>query len=58
MRAGPIEQRTRDLRELGALIDAGALEVKIDSTYDFDRAAEAFARVETRQAKGKVVEVG
>jgi alcohol dehydrogenase len=49
----------RDLRELGALIDAGALEVRIDSTYAFDQAAEAFARVETRRAKGKVViEVG
>jgi hypothetical protein len=44
-----------DLRELGAIIDAGALEMRIDSTCDFDRAAEAFARVETRRAKGKVV---
>ncbi|MGN9788925.1 zinc-binding dehydrogenase [Nonomuraea sp. ZG12] len=45
--------------ELGELIDAGALEVRIDSTYGFDRTAEAFARVETRRAKGKVVvEVG
>lgn len=44
-----------DLRELGTLVDAGALEVKIDSTYGFDRAAEAFARVETRHARGKVV---
>jgi NADPH:quinone reductase-like Zn-dependent oxidoreductase len=49
----------RDLREPGELIDAGALEARIDSTYGFDRAAEAFARVETRRAKGKVVvEVG
>ncbi|HUQ56396.1 NADP-dependent oxidoreductase [Lentzea sp.] len=44
-----------DLRELGSLIDDGALRVKIDSTYDFARAAEAFARVESRRAKGKVV---
>ncbi|MEV4844642.1 NADP-dependent oxidoreductase [Micromonospora matsumotoense] len=44
-----------DLRELGSLIDDGALRVKIDSTYDFARADEALARVETRRAKGKVV---
>ena len=44
-----------DLRELGSLIDGGALRVKIDSTYDFSQADEAFARVETRRAKGKVV---
>lgn len=44
-----------DLRELGSLIDDGALRVKVDSTYDFTRAAEAFARVESRRAKGKVV---
>ncbi|MER6827363.1 NADP-dependent oxidoreductase [Streptosporangium sp. NPDC000563] len=44
-----------DLRELGRLIDAGALEVRIDSVFPFDRAAEAFSRVETRRARGKVV---
>jgi alcohol dehydrogenase len=44
-----------ELRKLGTLIDAGALEVIIDSTFGFDQAAEAFARVETRHAKGKVI---
>ncbi|WP_434445964.1 NADP-dependent oxidoreductase [Lentzea sp. E54] len=44
-----------DLRELGSLIDDGAVRVKVDSTYDFTRAAEALARVESRRAKGKVV---
>lgn len=44
-----------DLRELGSLIDDGALRVKVDSTYDFTQATEAFARVESRRAKGKVV---
>ncbi|WKU05652.1 NADP-dependent oxidoreductase [Micromonospora sp. HUAS LYJ1] len=44
-----------DLHQLGRLIDAGTLPVKIDSTYPFDRAAQAFTRVETRRAKGKVV---
>ncbi|MFD5826139.1 NADP-dependent oxidoreductase, partial [Lentzea sp. NPDC060358] len=44
-----------DLRELAALVDTGVLRVKIDSTYPFDRAADAFARVESRRAKGKVV---
>ncbi|MFI7024178.1 NADP-dependent oxidoreductase [Micromonospora sp. NPDC049900] len=45
----------QDLRDLGVLVDSGLLPVKIDSTYRFDQAAEAFARVETRRAKGKVV---
>ncbi|MFI7079653.1 NADP-dependent oxidoreductase [Micromonospora sp. NPDC049903] len=45
----------QDLRELGALIDSGVLQVRIDSAYRFDQAVEAFARVETRRAKGKVV---
>jgi alcohol dehydrogenase len=44
-----------DLRDLGRLVDSGTLPVKIDSTYRFDQAAEALARVETRRAKGKVV---
>ncbi|GAB3434424.1 NADP-dependent oxidoreductase [Actinophytocola sediminis] len=44
-----------DLRVLSSLIDGGALRVKIDSTYDFDQAADAFARVASRRAKGKVV---
>jgi alcohol dehydrogenase len=44
-----------DLRELASLIDHGALRVKVDSIYDFDQAADAFARVESRRAKGKVV---
>lgn len=49
----------QDLRELGRLVDAGALDVTVDSTFDFDRVAEAFSRVESRRAKGKVVvEVG
>ncbi|GGP04006.1 NADP-dependent oxidoreductase [Nonomuraea glycinis] len=44
-----------DLKELTALIDSGDLEIMLDSTYDFEHAADAFARVETRRAKGKVV---
>jgi alcohol dehydrogenase len=44
-----------DLRELASLIDHGALRVKVDRIYDFDQAADAFARVESRRAKGKVV---
>lgn len=46
-----------DLRALGALVDAGGIEVMIDSTHAFERAVEAFARVATRRAKGKVVVV-
>jgi alcohol dehydrogenase len=46
---------SEDLKELSALIDSGDMEIMLDSTYDFEHAADAFARVETRRAKGKVV---
>jgi len=45
----------QDLRELARLIDIGSLEVPVDSTFAFTQAADAFARVESRRAKGKVV---
>ena len=44
------------LRELGALYDAGVLRPVIDSTFAFDKAVEAMAYVEQGRAKaGKVV---
>ncbi|MGI5440741.1 NADP-dependent oxidoreductase [Streptomyces shenzhenensis] len=42
-----------DLRTLADLIDSGRLHVPIDSRFTFDDAAAAFARVESRHAKGK-----
>lgn len=44
-----------DLRTLAELVDDGALSIPIDSRFPFPDAAAAFARVESRRAKGKVV---
>ncbi len=44
------------LRELGALYDAGALRPVIDSTFPFEQTTEAMAYVEQGRTKaGKVV---
>ena len=44
------------LRELGALCDAGVLRPVIDSTYPFEQTSEAIAYVEQGRTKaGKVV---
>ncbi|MGW4728129.1 zinc-binding dehydrogenase [Streptomyces shenzhenensis] len=44
-----------DLRTLADLIDSGRLHVPIDSRFAFDDAPTAFARMESRHAKGKVI---
>jgi NADPH:quinone reductase-like Zn-dependent oxidoreductase len=43
------------LRELGALVDAGAIRPVIDRVFPFDATADALAYVESGRAKGKVV---
>lgn len=43
------------LREIGALIDAGAIRPVVDRVYPFESMGEALAYVETGRAKGKVV---
>jgi NADPH:quinone reductase-like Zn-dependent oxidoreductase len=43
------------LRELGALIDAGVLRPVIDRVFPFGESAKALAFLETGRAKGKVV---
>ena len=43
------------LREIGALIDAGAIRPLVDRVYPFESIKEALAHVETGRAKGKVV---
>lgn len=43
------------LREIGALIDAGAIRPVVDRVFPFERTADALAYVETGRAKGKVV---
>ena len=43
------------LREIGALIDAGAIRPVVDRVYPIESIAEALAYVESGRAKGKVV---
>ena len=43
------------LAELVRLVDAGELDVRIDSRFALEQYAEAFARLESRRAKGKVL---
>lgn len=44
-----------DLREIARLVEAGALEVVIDSVYPFERIAQAMEQLEAGRAKGKIV---
>lgn len=51
-----MQARGAQLRELGALYDAGALRPVIDTTFPFEQTAEAMAYVEQGRTKaGKVV---
>ena len=43
------------LRELGSLIDSGALRPVVDRVFPFQSTTEALAYVEKGRAKGKVV---
>jgi NADPH:quinone reductase-like Zn-dependent oxidoreductase len=43
------------LREIGALIDAGVVRPVLDRVFPFDETIAALAYVETGRAKGKVV---
>jgi NADPH:quinone reductase-like Zn-dependent oxidoreductase len=43
------------LRQIGTLVDAGALRPVVDRVYPFEAIAEALAHVESGRAKGKVV---
>jgi NADPH:quinone reductase-like Zn-dependent oxidoreductase len=43
------------LREIGALIDAGIIRPVVDRVYAFEETKEALARVEEGRARGKVV---
>ena len=50
-----VEPDREQLIELARLADAGELLPAIDSTYPLERAQEAFARVEERGKRGKIV---
>jgi alcohol dehydrogenase len=43
------------LREIGALIDSGAIRPVVDRVFPFESTREAMDYVETGRAKGKVV---
>jgi NADPH:quinone reductase-like Zn-dependent oxidoreductase len=43
------------LREIGALFDAGVLRPVVDRVFPFDETAQALAYIERGRAKGKVV---
>lgn len=45
----------QQLRQIGALIDAGAIRPVVDRIFPFEATNEALAHVETGRAKGKVV---
>ncbi|WOO84051.1 NADP-dependent oxidoreductase domain containing protein [Vanrija pseudolonga] len=45
----------RQLQELSDLVSEGKLRVVVDSTYKFEDYAQAFARLESKRSKGKVV---
>lgn len=45
----------QQLREIGSLIDAGAIRPVVDRVFPFESTNEALAYVETGRAKGKVV---
>jgi NADPH:quinone reductase-like Zn-dependent oxidoreductase len=44
-----------ELRELGSLIDSGAIRPVVDRVFPFESTTEALAYVEKGRAKGKVV---
>lgn len=44
-----------ELREIGALADAGILKPVVDRVFAFGAASDALAFVETSRARGKVV---
>lgn len=50
-----VRSNTEDLNELAAMVETGALKPVIDSVYEFDNYQDAFKRIESRHAKGKVV---
>jgi alcohol dehydrogenase len=45
----------RQLREISALLDAGAIRPVLDRVFPFESTNEALAHVETGRARGKVV---
>jgi NADPH:quinone reductase-like Zn-dependent oxidoreductase len=50
-----VRSNTEDLNELAAMVETGTLKPVIDSVYEFDNYREAFKRIESRHARGKVV---
>jgi NADPH:quinone reductase-like Zn-dependent oxidoreductase len=54
-----VRPRTADFATLGAWLAAGKVRAVIDSRHALDRVSDAFARLESKRARGKiVVEIG
>lgn len=50
-----LEPRSDQLKAIADLIDSGKVRVIVDSTYPIEEYAEAFAKLETGHARGKIV---
>ncbi|KAL8906526.1 MAG: hypothetical protein Q9207_001964 [Kuettlingeria erythrocarpa] len=49
------EQKVQDLQQMAELVQAGKVKAVIDSRFPFGQAAEAFAKLKTGRARGKIV---
>lgn len=50
-----IQSRTRDLELIDAWVRENKLHAVVDSTFGFEQVHEAFARLESRRARGKII---
>lgn len=50
-----IRSNTPDLMELSQMVEQGLVKPVIDQVFNFEQFPEAFARLETRHARGKIV---
>lgn len=50
-----IRSNTQDLREIAQMVDQGLIKPVIDQVFDLEQFPEAFACLETRHARGKIV---
>jgi NADPH:quinone reductase-like Zn-dependent oxidoreductase len=49
------ENKIEDLRKIAEWVESGELKISIDSKYGFEQAKEAFEKLSSKHAKGKVV---
>jgi NADPH:quinone reductase-like Zn-dependent oxidoreductase len=49
------ENKIEDLRKVAEWVENGGLKISIDSEFEFDQAREAFEKLRSKHAKGKIV---